>query len=212
MARTKPTKHARPLPTAKPKGIRAAVSDIVCSQTSKYMRDYFKENPRATFEDARDLVRLFVKGALPCTWDHLGPLDEESDERVKAALLALNEAGVVTTCSQPGVRGRQFGQHEFVTFYTGLGRPTYMKRLREWAAAEKYVVNTFAPDARFDPDAETAMDVTFWHGVGCTRIGRGGDGAAPPHAELYVEVADSVLGRTGMLDRLAEHMATWTAE
>lgn len=77
----------------------------------------------ASLVDLADMTIRFLRGEVDETPGHAGPPDPET-ARISTDLVALNRAGVVTVCSQPGLApvvgwdGALWEQRAFVDGYT----------------------------------------------------------------------------------------------
>lgn len=84
-----------------------------------------------TWQDLINTNISFIKGEIPETFYHGGPLDEETtnNKDFYDAILEMNEKGLFTDESQPYIKTNNSGQQSYVSFYVQISRAETLKNL-----------------------------------------------------------------------------------
>ena len=85
-----------------------------------------------TFTDIQNDIDKFLKGEVPDTPVHLGPLNRETSVMVDD-LIKMNSKGFIPICSQPGLSDKS--QRSYISF---IAHEKYAKKLEDYLALNHY--------------------------------------------------------------------------
>lgn len=128
-----------------------------------------------SLEDLGELTAGWLAGDLASQPGYYGPVDVDEGDApgLTATLVALNRAGLVTTCSQAGYEGPGWhGQTcQQLAAVEGFARSSTVRWLRQAMDGTEYqVVDHGCKDHVWQP-GEPGIDVTFLDGRPCTGFG-----------------------------------------